>query len=84
MSTYREVSTCLKCESASRRFKLGEGPSRGLLRDCTTSPINRFAALFVSVHFSTNIEAESIEIAGWRHAGLEFPPSSRLLHRSAA
>ena len=24
----------------------GEGPSRGLLRDCTTSPINRFAALF--------------------------------------
>ena len=25
----------------------GEGPSRGLLRDCTTSPINRFAALVV-------------------------------------
>ena len=24
---------------------VGEGPSRGLLRDCTTSPINRFAAL---------------------------------------
>ena len=23
----------------------GEGPSRGLLCDCTTSPINRFAAL---------------------------------------
>ena len=36
---------CLKCESASRRFQPGEGPSRGLLRDCTTSPINRFAAL---------------------------------------
>ena len=31
--------------SASRRFQPGEGPSRGLLRDCTTSPINRFAAL---------------------------------------
>ena len=30
---------------ASRRFQPGEGPSRGLLRDCTTSPINRFAAL---------------------------------------
>ena len=28
-------------------FKTGEGPSRGLLRDCTTSPINRFAALAV-------------------------------------
>ena len=28
------------------RFQPGEGPSRGLLRDCTTSPINRFAALF--------------------------------------
>ena len=26
----------LKCESASRRFQPGEGPSRGLLRDCTT------------------------------------------------
>ena len=26
-------------------FQPGEGPSRGLLRDCTTSPINRFAAL---------------------------------------
>ena len=25
----------------------GEGPSRGLLRDCTTSPINRFASLGV-------------------------------------
>ena len=23
----------------------GEGPSRGLVRDCTTSPINLFAAL---------------------------------------
>ena len=30
---------------ASRRFQPGEGPSRGLLRDCTTSPINWFAAL---------------------------------------
>merc|ERR1712155_243953 len=30
---------------ASRRFQPGEGPSRGLLRDCTNSPINRFAAL---------------------------------------
>ena len=29
----------------SRRFQPGEGPSSGLLRDCTTSPINRFAAL---------------------------------------
>ena len=26
------------------RFQPGEGPSRGLLCDCTTSPINRFAA----------------------------------------
>ena len=30
----------IKCESASRRFQPEEGPSRGLLRDCTTSPIN--------------------------------------------
>ena len=40
-----EKAPGLKCESASRRFQPGEGPSRGLLRDCTTSPINRFAAL---------------------------------------
>ena len=33
----------------SRRFQPGEGPSRGLLRDCTPSPINRFAALILSV-----------------------------------
>ena len=29
----------------NRLYNHGEGPSRGLLRDCTTSPINRFAAL---------------------------------------
>ena len=39
----------MKGESASRRFKSGEGPSRGLLRDCTTSPINRFAALKIKL-----------------------------------
>ena len=30
---------------ANRRFQPGEGPSRG---DCTTSPINRFAALLTN------------------------------------
>ena len=29
----------------SSHFQPGEGPGNGLLRDCTTSPINRFAAL---------------------------------------
>ena len=33
-------------------FQPGEGPSRGLLRDCTTSPINRFAALVPTSLFS--------------------------------
>ena len=28
-----------------RRFQPGEGPSRGLLHDCTTSPMDRFTAL---------------------------------------
>ena len=28
-------------------YNHGEGPSRGLLRDCTTSPINQFAALIL-------------------------------------
>ena len=39
---------CLKFESGSSSFQPGEGPSRGLLRDCTTSPINRFAALVLA------------------------------------
>ena len=34
-----------QCESGSSSFQPGEGPSRGLLRDCTTSPMDRFAAL---------------------------------------
>ena len=28
------TTTCLKCESASRLFPPGEGPSRVLIRDC--------------------------------------------------
>ena len=31
------LATRHKCESASRRFQPGEGPSRGLLRDCETN-----------------------------------------------
>ena len=31
------------------RFQLGEGPSRGLLRDCTTSPITGFTAQYLTV-----------------------------------
>ena len=32
---------------------LSTSPSRGLLRDCTTSPINRFTALAVPGHSAT-------------------------------
>ena len=28
------LAKCLKCDSTSRRFQPGEGPKRGLLRDC--------------------------------------------------
>ena len=42
---YANQPTC----PASRRFQPGEGPSRGLLSDCTTSPINRFAALIIII-----------------------------------
>ena len=38
-----EVPPGMVCSSS--RFQPGEGPSRGLLRDCTISLINRFAAL---------------------------------------
>ena len=39
------LSTSNWVRDTNRRFQPGEGPSRGLLRDCTTSPINRFTAL---------------------------------------
>ena len=35
-------------KTPTMRFHPEEGPSRGPLRDCTTSPINRFAALLSS------------------------------------
>ena len=31
------------------RFRAWEGPSRGLLRDCTTSPINRLQLYLVAI-----------------------------------
>ena len=39
------VGPPLKMTQLRLCFQVGEGPSRGLLRDCTTSPINRFVAL---------------------------------------
>ena len=35
----------LKCESTSRHFQPGEGPSRGLFRDCDNFTDGSFAAL---------------------------------------
>ena len=35
LSTHKQER--VECESARRHFQPGEGPSRGLLRDCTTS-----------------------------------------------
>ena len=52
----------LKCESASRCFQPGEGPSRGLLLDCTTSPINRFAALIVIILCSHHAEEGGVPV----------------------
>ena len=39
------MSLCLKCESGSSRFQLGEGPRRGLLRDYESSDGASFQAL---------------------------------------
>ena len=39
------IQQCLKCESGSSRFQLGEGPSRGLLRDYEHSDGSSFQAL---------------------------------------
>ena len=38
-------SQCLECESASSLFQPGEGPSRGLFRDCENFADGSFAAL---------------------------------------
>ena len=37
----------------SSRFQPGEGPRRGLLRDCTLSPMDRFAALVMTDQWPT-------------------------------
>ena len=59
-------------QSASRRFQPGEGPSRGLLRDCTTSPINRVAALVETV------SPGSDHTFAWRHVScLTLIPPTR-------
>ena len=61
--------------SARRRFQSGEGPSRRLLRDCTTSPMDRFEALVI---FSSSpfrippICQDSIHVAQWTTS----PPDS--------
>ena len=39
---YANQPACLKCESASKCFQAGEGPSRGLLRDCENRLWNRW------------------------------------------
>ena len=63
---------------SSRRFQPGEGPSRGLLRDCTTSPINRFAALSSRLLAITKSLARSWTWCGWslRSPGSSCPHSS--------
>ena len=48
-----------------------DNPSRGLLRDCTTSPINRFAALI------TNVVTRC-----WISMALINPPSYHCVHRT--
>ena len=59
---------CLKCESGSSRFQPGEGPSRGLLRDCTTSQMDRFAALNVTSAWCQHSRAYQFSQLGLRPA----------------
>ena len=44
------TSLSLKCESASSRFQLGEGPSMGLLRDYEPSDLLRMELFEALVH----------------------------------
>ena len=59
--------------SGSSRFQPGEGPSRGLLCDCTTSPIHRFAALiFIVISPLSSILATLISsFEPWDHGNLD-------------
>ena len=43
--SYSCLAKCLKFENAGRHFQPGEGPSRGLLRDCENFASGSFAAL---------------------------------------
>ena len=54
-----------KCESASRRFQPGEGPSRGLLRDCEI-----FGNIRITFVSSTNLQAVGLGLP----VGLPRPP----------
>ena len=48
-------SQCLKCESATRCLHPGEGPSRGLLRDCDVKTDGSSAALTTTQTFVLNL-----------------------------
>ena len=85
MSTYR-FAECLnsvlnKCESSSSRYQPGEGPSRGLLCDCTTSPIIRFAAL-VSPSSSSSLSSlvSSSQIPYWVFTSIAIRNMAILRH----
>ena len=56
-------------ESGYYRFQPGEGPSRGLLRDCTTSLMDRFTALIITRAGPGQVLCKLMEIEA------RFPPA---------
>ena len=52
----------LKCESTSRHFQPGEGPSRGLLRDCETSRNLREALVYILSVDISSVDISSVDI----------------------
>ena len=74
---------CLKCESGSSRFQLGEGPSRGLLRDYEPSDGPSFQALLLTACFEA-LQARRAPAGHVRGAAALLQLRARTLAAAAA
>ena len=74
---------CLKCESGSSRFQLGEGRSRGLLRDYEPSDGPPFQALLLTACFEA-LQARRAPAGHVRGAAALLQLGARTLAAAAA
>ena len=65
--TMVRLEYCLKCESASRHFQPGEGPSSGLLCDCENIADDSFAALLRTLDPKCRVDQLAAQAPGYTH-----------------